>query len=175
MATTIQVKLAERSYPIHIGRGLSLVSSIGNVPGTRALVVSDSHVDALHGEAVCRQLEAKGIFCLRVVVPAGEETKSMKCVEQLYAQAASAGLDRHSLVIALGGGMVGDLAGFVAATYLRGVRFVQIPTSLLALVDSSVGGKTGVNLAQGKNLVGAFYQPIEVDADLDLLKTLPQR
>jgi 3-dehydroquinate synthase len=175
MATTIQVKLAERSYPIHIGKGLSFASTLDGQPGTRILIVSDSHVDALHGQAVCAQLEGRGMTCLRAVVPAGEETKSLKWVEYLYAQAASAGLDRNAILVALGGGMVGDLAGFVAATYLRGVRFVQIPTSLLALVDSSVGGKTGVNLPQGKNLVGAFYQPIEVDADLDLLKTLPQR
>lgn len=175
MATTIQVKLAERSYPINIGRGLSFVTTLGENPSARALIVSDSNVDSLHGAMVCQQLESRGISCVRAVVPAGEETKSLKWVEFLYAQAASAGLDRHALVIALGGGMVGDLAGFVAATYLRGIRFVQIPTSLLALVDSSVGGKTGVNLAQGKNLVGAFYQPIEVDADLDLLATLPQR
>lgn len=175
MATTIHVKLAERSYPIHIGRGLSFVSAIEDKTNVRVLVISDSHVDALHGGAVCKQLLAGGIACVRAVVPAGEETKSLKWVEYLYEQAASAGLDRNSIIVALGGGMVGDLAGFVAATYLRGVRFVQIPTTLLAMVDSSVGGKTGVNLAQGKNLVGAFYQPIEVDADLDLLKTLPQR
>ncbi|MEI8139511.1 MAG: 3-dehydroquinate synthase [bacterium] len=175
MATTIHVKLAERSYPIHIGRGLSFASVIGDKSTARALVVSDTNVEAMHGESVRKQLESKGIACVRAVVPAGEETKSLKWVEFLYEQAASAGLDRNSIIIALGGGMVGDLAGFVAATYLRGVRFVQIPTSLLALVDSSVGGKTGVNLTQGKNLVGAFYQPIEVDADLDLLKTLPQR
>lgn len=175
MATTIQVKLAERSYPIHIGRGLSFGATLGDQPDVRAMIVSDSNVDNLHGAAVCRQLEPRGIACVRAVVPAGEETKSMKWVESLYAQAAAAGLERNSLVIALGGGMVGDLAGFVAATYLRGIRFIQIPTSLLALVDSSVGGKTGVNLAQGKNLVGALYQPIEVDADLELLKTLPQR
>ncbi|MEI7880694.1 MAG: 3-dehydroquinate synthase [bacterium] len=175
MATTIQVKLAERSYPIHIGRGLSFLASIGDKPHIRALVISDANVDALHGESVRKQLASRGITCLHAVVPAGEETKSIKWVEYLYEQAASASLDRNAIIVALGGGMVGDLAGFVAATYLRGVRFVQIPTSLLALVDSSVGGKTGVNLAQGKNLVGAFYQPIEVDADLELLKTLPQR
>jgi len=175
MATTIKVKLAERSYPINIGRGLSFASILGEHSDARVMVVSDSNVDALHGSSVCNQLSAKGIVCARAVVPAGEETKSLKWVEFLYAQAASAGLDRNALIVALGGGMVGDLAGFVAATYLRGVRFVQIPTSLLALVDSSVGGKTGINLEQGKNLVGVFYQPIEVDADLDLLKTLPQR
>ncbi len=175
MATTIQVKLAERSYPIHVGRALSFLSVLGEHSNARVMIISDSNVEPLHGASVRQQLEARGMTCVTAVVPAGEETKSLKWVDFLYGQAASAGLDRNSIIVALGGGMVGDLAGFVAATYLRGVRFVQIPTTLLALVDSSVGGKTGVNLAQGKNLVGAFYQPIEVDADLDLLKTLPQR
>jgi 3-dehydroquinate synthase len=175
MATTIQVKLAERSYPIHVGRGLTYLSVISDHSNARALIISDSNVDPLHGASVRRQLELRGVDCVTAVVPAGEETKSLKWVGYLYGQAAAAGLDRNSLIVALGGGMVGDLAGFVAATYLRGVRFVQVPTTLLALVDSSVGGKTGVNLEQGKNLVGAFYQPVEVDADLELLKTLPQR
>ncbi len=175
MATTIDVKLGERSYPIHIGRSLMLASSLENKAGVRVMMISDSNVDALHGNACQTQLESQGCEVVRVVIPAGEETKSLKWVETLYAKAAGAGLDRSSVVVALGGGMTGDLAGFVAATYLRGVRFIQIPTSLLAMVDSSVGGKTGINLEQGKNLVGAFYQPIEVDADLDLLATLPRR
>ena len=109
MATTIHVKLAERSYPIHIGRGLSFASVIGDKSTARALVVSDTNVEAMHGESVRKQLESKGIACVRAVVPAGEETKSLKWVEFLYEQAASAGLDRNSIIIALGGGMVGDL------------------------------------------------------------------
>ena len=175
MATTIQVKLGDRSYPIHIGRALSPFVSQDVPAGTRALVVSDSNVEPLHGESCRCVLAARGIECITAVVPAGEETKSLKWVEALYGKAAGAGLDRNAMVIALGGGMVGDLAGFVAATYLRGVRFVQVPTTLLAMVDSSVGGKTGINLTQGKNLVGAFHQPIEVTVDLDRLATLPKR
>lgn len=175
MATTIDVKLGERSYPIHIGRALPLAHALPAAPGTRILMVSDSNVDALHGEACQKRLESCGFEVVRTVIPAGESTKSLQWVEHLYNQAAGAGLDRSGVVLALGGGMTGDLAGFVAATYLRGVRFIQVPTSLLAMVDSSVGGKTGINLAQGKNLVGAFYQPMEVDADLDLLASLPPR
>lgn len=175
MATTIDVKLGERSYPIHIGRALSLASFLESAPATRILMISDSNVDPLHGNACQKKLESRGGDVIRTVIPAGEATKSLKWVETLYSKAAEAGLDRSGVIVALGGGMTGDLAGFVAATYLRGVRFVQVPTSLLAMVDSSVGGKTGINLEQGKNLVGAFYQPVEVDADLDLLATLPER
>ncbi len=173
MATAINVKLGERSYPIHIGQGVPLAGELD--AGTRVMLVSDSNVDALHGEACARQLSGHGLEVVRAVIPAGEATKSLQWVEFLYAKAAEAGLDRSCAMAALGGGMTGDLVGFVAATYLRGVRFVQIPTSLLAMVDSSVGGKTGINLPQGKNLVGAFYQPVEVNADLVLLATLPRR
>ena len=175
MATTIDVKLGERSYPIHIGRSLPLALMLDAKPGARVLMVADSNVDALHGESCQKSLSARGLEVMRAVIPAGESTKSLQWVDFLYNKAAEAGLDRSCVILALGGGMTGDLAGFVAATYLRGVRFIQVPTSLLAMVDSSVGGKTGINLEQGKNLVGAFYQPIEVDADLDLLKTLPRR
>ena len=175
MATTVQVKLGERSYPIAIGRDLPVAASIEDAQGLTAMVVSDATVDALFGAECQRRLEARGFVCLRAVVPAGEETKNLDQAAKLYARAAEAGLDRSGVIVALGGGMAGDLAGFVAATYLRGVRFVQVPTTLLAMVDSSVGGKTAVNLPQGKNLVGAFYQPVEVDADLDFLRSLPQR
>jgi 3-dehydroquinate synthase len=175
MATAVRVKLGERAYSIAIGRALPSLATVEDTQGLRAMIVSDSTVDALHGAACQQRLEARGVECLRAVVPAGEATKSLQWVEFLYTKAAEAALDRSALVVALGGGMVGDLAGFVAATYLRGVRFAQMPTTLLAMVDSSVGGKTGINLPQGKNLVGAFYQPVEVDADLDLLQTLPQR
>lgn len=175
MAITVQVKLDERSYPIHIGRNATLGQVLQEADGRRALLVTDSNVDPLHGAAVQAGFEARGLGCIRVVVPAGEATKDLRWVGELYARAATEKLDRSSLVIALGGGMVGDLAGFVAATYLRGVSFIQVPTTLLAMVDSSVGGKTGINLPQGKNLVGAFYQPIEVDADLAMLESLPER
>lgn len=175
MATTIDVKLGERSYPIHIGQSLRLTLPADVKAGSRVLLVSDSNVDALHGKACARQLEEGGLDVIRVAVPAGEATKALSWVEFLYNKAADNGVDRAGVVVALGGGMVGDLAGFVAATYLRGVRFVQVPTSLLAMVDSSVGGKTGINLPRGKNLVGAFYQPVVVNADLAMLGTLPRR
>jgi len=175
MPTTVQVKLGDRSYLIRIGRNLSPGAPFESPAGLRCMMVSDSNVDPLHGGRMQHLLEERGIECFRAVVPAGETTKDLKWVAQLYERAAEAGLDRTGLILALGGGMIGDLAGFVAATYLRGVRFIQVPTSLLAVVDSSVGGKTGVNLSQGKNLVGAFYQPVEVVADLDLMATLPQR
>lgn len=175
MATVIDVKLGERTYPIRIGQGLDGLVPSGVERGTKALLVTDSHVDALHGEAACRLLASQGLEPLRATIPAGESTKSLKWVETLYDLSAEAGLDRSCVVVALGGGMVGDLAGFVAATYLRGVRFIQIPTTLLAMVDSSVGGKTGINLAAGKNLVGAFHQPIAVGASLPFLLTLPER
>lgn len=175
MATTVQVKLGERSYPIVIGREPPVLASLETTQGLRAMVISDATVDGLYGADCVRRLEARGMECVRAVVPAGEETKTLDSAAMLYARAAEAGLDRSCIMVALGGGMVGDLAGFVAATYLRGVRFVQVPTTLLSMVDSSVGGKTAVNLPQGKNLVGAFYQPVEVDANLDTLRTLPQR
>ena len=175
MATVINVKLGERSYPIHIGRGLAPLAFLEIRTGTRVMLVADATVDAIHGDGFVKQLQERGLEVLRVVVPAEEHTKSLKWVDVLYARAAEEGLDRSDVIVALGGGMTGDLAGFVAATYLRGVRYIQIPTSLLAMVDSSVGGKTGINLAQGKNLVGAFHQPIWVEADLDRLKTLPER
>jgi len=175
MATTIDVKLGERSYPIHIGQSLRMADLPEFTSGTRVLLVVDSNVDPLHGEACQKRLAAGGMDVVKAVIPAGETTKSLQWVGYLYEKAAAAGLDRSSVVVALGGGVTGDLAGFVAATYMRGVRLVQIPTTLLAMVDSSVGGKTGINLELGKNLVGAFHQPIAVEADLDILKTLPRR
>ena len=163
------------SLAAKIGSGLPLASVLKGEKNVKALVISDSNVDKFHGETCRRQLTGMGIEVSSVVVPAGESSKSLSVVETIYEKAAGLRVDRNSVVVALGGGVVGDLAGFVAATYLRGVRFIQVPTTLLAMVDSSVGGKTGVNLAKGKNLVGAFYQPIEVDADLELLATLPVR
>lgn len=174
MNEMVHVKLDRRGYDIHIGRGLEAVlESTGTE--TPALLVSDTHVDPLYGDMCADVLAARGFRVTRAVVPAGEASKSLDCAKMLYDHALMAGLDRKSVIIALGGGVVGDLAGFVAGTFLRGVQFLQVPTSLLAMVDSSVGGKTGLNLAQGKNLVGVFYQPIEVAIDLDTLKTLPDR
>jgi len=175
MSRSVHVDLDERGYPIHIGVGLPAGRALRGSPGRRVLVVSDSNVDPLYGPAREAMLSDLGLAVSRTVVPAGESSKDLRVVKDLYGEALQAGLDRTSMVVALGGGVVGDLAGFVAATYLRGLDFVQMPTTLLAMVDSSVGGKTGVNLEQGKNLVGAFYQPVEVTADLSTLETLPDR
>lgn len=172
---TVHVDLGERAYDIHIGCDLQPGMRLVTEKGLRALVVSDSNVDPLYGDKCEKAFRAQGFETCRAAVPAGEASKSRKCAAELQDKALELGLDRDSVIIALGGGMVGDLAGFVAATLFRGVRLVQIPTSLLAMVDSSVGGKTGINLPQGKNLVGAFHQPIEVVADLSTLKTLPER
>lgn len=178
MACSVQVQLGSRSYPIEIGEGL--LGSLGArcralLPGSACLVVSDSHVAPLYASACMESLRAAGFRPALAEIPAGEPSKDATHLFALYDHAARAGLDRKALVVALGGGVVGDLAGFMAATWLRGVRFVQVPTTLLAMVDSAVGGKTGINLPHGKNLVGAFHQPSLVLADLATLKTLPRR
>lgn len=175
MSRNVTVELGERSYDILVGSGVWPGAALADIQGRSALLVTDSHVDPLYGDACMAHLEACGTRAERAVVPAGEATKSLDTVRSLYDAALAAGLDRRSLIVALGGGMVGDLAGFVAATYLRGIRFLAAPTSLVAMVDSAVGGKTAVNLPQGKNLVGAFHQPIEVAADPSRLATLPER
>jgi 3-dehydroquinate synthase len=175
MSTIVHVDLGERSYDIRIGTGLSPGDVLKEAEGQRVLIVSDSNVDPLYGERCEQALQAVGRTTFRAVVPAGEASKDLGVARHLYTEAVVSGLDRGSLIVALGGGMVGDLAGFVAATFLRGIGLVQAPTSLLAMVDSSVGGKTGVNLQQGKNLVGSFYQPLGVVADLAALATLPER
>lgn len=138
-------------------------------------IVSDQHVDALHGDELQAMLEASSFRVERAVVPPGETSKSLAGIESLYGRMLGAHIERSDLVLALGGGVVGDLAGFAAATVLRGVGFVQMPTSLLAMVDSSVGGKTGINHPEGKNLIGSFYQPPLVLIDPDFLLTLPER
>lgn len=174
MSRTVHVNLGERGYDIHIGLGLDSVLE-SNGGGATALLVSDSNVDPLYGDLCAGLLGEHDFQVERAVVPAGEESKSLECAKTLFDHALAGRLDRSSVVVALGGGVVGDLAGFAAGTYLRGVKLLQVPTSLLAMVDSSVGGKTGVNLPQGKNLVGVFYQPIEVAIDLQTLGTLPER
>ena len=143
--------------------------------GRRCAIISDTNVSPLFGNAAQHSLERAGFEVVLITVPAGETAKSMKWVESGYNHLARHRLERQSFIVALGGGVVGDLAGFIAATYLRGIPFVQVPTTLLAQVDSSVGGKVGVNLKAGKNLVGAFHQPRLVLCDLDALKKLPLR
>ena len=172
---TVRVDLDGRGYDIRIGPGVDPGVFFEAAPARKALIVTDSNVDALYADACAQRLRARGVEAGRVVVPAGEASKSLATVARLYDRAVAHGLDRGSVVVALGGGVVGDLAGFVAATYMRGIAFVQAPTTLLAMVDSSVGGKTGVNLEQGKNLVGAFHQPVDVAADLNTLPTLSER
>ncbi len=174
----VQVPLGDRSYAIKVGGGL--LSRLGLVCarlrlGPRCAVITDSNVGKHFAKAALKSLAASGFEAVLITVPAGEKSKCLAVVEDCHDQLAAQRLERKSFIVALGGGVVGDLAGFVAATYLRGIPFVQVPTTLLAQVDSSVGGKTGVNLKAGKNLVGAFYQPQLVLCDLDTLKTLPKR
>jgi len=175
---TVKVPLGDRSYVIQVGN--QLLATLGHdcqklKLGGRCAVITDANVVKHHGAPALKALKAADFDPILITVAAGETSKRMAVVEQCYDQLAAHRLERKSFIVALGGGVVGDLAGFVAATYLRGIPFVQVPTTLLAQVDSSVGGKTGVNLRAGKNLVGAFYQPRLVLCDLDTLKTLPDR
>ena len=175
---TVTVQLGHRSYAIKIAAGLlkQLGPECARLKlGARCAIITDTNVGKKFAKPAFESLVKAGFEPTLIVVPAGETTKSLKSVQACYDQLAANRLERKSFVVALGGGVVGDLAGFVAATYLRGIPFVQVPTTLLAQVDSSVGGKTGVNLKAGKNLVGAFYQPQLVLCDLDTLKTLPKR
>lgn len=174
---TVNVPLGARSYEIKIGPGLKELGqhcSALNL-GRRCAVISDRNVAPKFGRVAQTSLKKAGFEPVLVTVPAGETAKSLKVVEQCYDALAKQRLERKSFIVALGGGVVGDLAGFVAATYLRGIAFVQVPTTLLAQVDSSVGGKVGVNLKSGKNLVGAFHQPRVVLCDINTLRTLPVR
>jgi 3-dehydroquinate synthase len=175
---TVNVSLGKRSYEIKIGTGL--LARLGGECARLGLdgkcaIISDRNVAPRYGEAARRALARAGFDALLVTVPAGETAKSLDTVRRCYDRLAAARLERSSFIVALGGGVVGDVAGFIAATYLRGIAFVQVPTTLLAQVDSSVGGKVGVNLPAGKNLVGAFHQPRLVLCDLDTLATLPPR
>src|SRR6266542_1966596 len=174
----VNVPLGDRAYSIHIGSGL--LSRLGPECrqlglGGRGAIISDGNVAPRYGHVAKRSLEDAGFEVVTITVPAGEPAKSLATAQRCYDRLAAQRLERNSFIVALGGGVVGDLAGFVAATYLRGIPFVQVPTTLLAQVDSSVGGKVGVNLKAGKNLVGAFYQPRLVLCDLDTLRTLPKR
>jgi 3-dehydroquinate synthase len=166
-----------RPYDVVIGRGLmpELGSRIAALAQGRTVVVTDETVATLHGPAVLAALEAAGVKARLLTVPPGEPSKSFAELERVIDRLLAFGLDRRDLIVALGGGVVGDLAGLAAALYMRGIDFVQVPTTLLAQVDSSVGGKTAIDTPRGKNLVGAFHQPRLVVADVDLLSTLPPR
>jgi 3-dehydroquinate synthase len=178
MNQTVNVELGSRSYPIVIGP--NLIAEAGRRiselrPGVRCAIVTDDNVNAAHGDSLRTSLDAAGIGHVTLTVPPGEASKCFAQFELIVGGILESRLERNDLVIALGGGVVGDLAGFAAASVRRGMDFVQIPTSLLAQVDSSVGGKTGINVPQGKNLVGAFHQPVLVLADTEALRTLPPR
>jgi 3-dehydroquinate synthase len=174
---SLSVALGSRSYPIHIGAGLigSATLYAPYLGGGSAAIVTNAVVAPLYLEKVRQALQAAGARSTGIIVPDGEQAKSWQGVEQVVDALVEARLGRDGLVVALGGGVVGDLAGFAAAIYQRGVPFVQVPTTLLAQVDSSVGGKTAINHARGKNLIGAFHQPSAVISDVATLDTLPER
>ncbi len=175
---TVRVELGARSYDIVVGDGVLAEAGArlaALLPGRRVIVVTDEHVAPLHLEALTRSLAKPGITTRQTVLPAGEATKDFAHLERLIEGLLDLGIERDTVLLALGGGVVGDITGFAAATALRGIDFVQLPTTLLAQVDSSVGGKTGINTRHGKNLVGAFHQPRLVLADSGVLETLPRR
>ncbi|HSN40681.1 MAG TPA: 3-dehydroquinate synthase [Burkholderiales bacterium] len=177
MSRIIRVGLSDRSYDIHVGEGLLSRAGELLVPFARGTVpvVTDSHVAKLHMDPLIASLARANIKTLPIVLPPGEGTKSFAGLEKLTGELLRANVDRGGLIVALGGGVIGDLVGFAAGVLKRGVDFAQIPTTLLSQVDSSVGGKTAINVPEGKNLVGMFHQPRIVIADIATLKTLPRR
>ena len=175
---SVFVNLGPRSYTVQVGRGL--LAGIGatvaeKLPGTKVAVITDSNVGPLYAATVLASLQAADKQPVLITVPAGESSKSLGTLQQVLDEMVRAGLDRKSFVVALGGGVIGDLAGFAASVYQRGIPYVQVPTTVLSQVDSSVGGKTGVNLTDAKNMVGAFHQPAHVIADVDTLSSLSKR
>lgn len=175
---TIRVNIPDHPYDIHIERGL--LKNIGEISRrlTKAVtvaVISDSRVDAIYGDAVEQSLRQEGFQVGRIVFPEGEVNKTLSTLQRVYEELAQLGITRTDVIITLGGGVPGDLGGMAAATYLRGVPFIQVPTTVLAQIDSSVGGKVAVDLETGKNMVGSFYHPIGVIIDPNVLGTLDQR
>jgi 3-dehydroquinate synthase len=177
MTQTVSVGLGERSYDIHVGPGLLAQTGALLKPFARGPVpvVTDAHIDALHLDGLLNALEAGGLKAQSIVIEPGEDTKSFSGLEELTSALLATGVDRGGLIVAFGGGVIGDLTGFAAGVLKRGIAFAQIPTTLLAQVDSSVGGKTAINTREGKNLVGVFHQPRIVISDTDILRTLPKR
>ena len=178
MTKTLRVELGDNSYPLVVGTGL--LNSVGELlmPHTKSnkvLIVSDAFVKTRYMPVVLKSLKDAGLDVRTIEVPVGEESKSLVQFSRIQDSLVEHQLDRGSMLIALGGGVIGDLAGFAAAVYMRGIPYVQIPTTLQAQVDASVGGKTAINHPKGKNLIGAFHQPKLVVIDVDTLKTLPQR
>lgn len=174
----IRVNLGDRSYDICIGSNIlgkigSKLKFLSSIPKTA--IISNPAVYRLYGKKVLNSIRSSGFDAIPVIIPDGEKYKDISIVQKIYGELLSHRLDRKSALIALGGGVIGDITGFVASTYMRGIDYIQIPTTLLAQVDSSVGGKTGVNHKLGKNMIGTFYQPKLVWIDIDTLKTLPQK
>ena len=175
---SVPVGLGARAYEVRIGQGLldqAGAALIDLLPRKRLFIISDETVYGLHGARLERALAQAGVTCASLLLPPGEETKSFAELERVIDALLAHGLERSDLILAFGGGVIGDLAGFAAAIYKRGIGFIQMPTTLLAQVDSSVGGKTAIDTPRGKNMVGAFHQPRRVLADVDLLATLPPR
>ncbi len=174
---TLKVELANRSYPIHIGRGLVSNADLilPHLKRKHVAVVTNTTVAPLYLEQLSASLQAAGVSVISIILPDGEAYKNSETLNLIYDALLQNRCERSTTLIALGGGVIGDLTGYAAATYLRGVPFIQIPTTLLSQVDSSVGGKTGINHPLGKNMIGAFYQPQLVLADIDTLQTLPSR
>ena len=174
---TLEVSLGDRSYPIHIGRGLLAQADIllPHLKRKQVTIVSNTTVAPLYMQTLVDTLTQAGVQVIQIVLPDGEAYKNSETLNLIYDALLQNRCERSTTLIALGGGVIGDLTGYAAATYLRGVPFIQIPTTLLSQVDSSVGGKTGINHPLGKNMIGAFYQPKVVLADIDTLATLPAR
>src|SRR5579885_1842677 len=176
---SFRVELGPNAHPVHVGAGaleqLGRLARAAAVAPGRAALVTDSNVARLYGERVAASLRAAGFIPRMVEVAAGEQSKSLATLERVYDALVEAELDRASAVFALGGGVIGDLAGFAAATYMRGIALVQVPTTLVGQVDSALGGKTAINHPRAKNLVGAFYQPRLIVADVMTLASLPGR
>lgn len=177
MKQILNVALAERSYPIHIGSGLLNDTQLllQHLKQKHVAIVTNTTVAPLYLEKISKPLRDAGVQVVEIILPDGEQYKNSDTLNTIYDALINARCERNTTLIALGGGVIGDLTGYAAATYLRGVPFIQIPTTLLSQVDSSVGGKTGINHPQGKNMIGAFYQPQLVLIDIDTLQTLPQR
>ena len=173
----LEVSLGDRAYPIYIGTKLLTQGGlfVRHMPQRRAAIVTDSNVAPLYLQTLTASLAANDVAVTPIIIPAGEQFKNLESLNSIFDALLAARCERKTTLIALGGGVVGDLTGFAAATYLRGVPFIQVPTTLLALVDSSVGGKTAVNHPRGKNMIGAFYQPRAVIADTETLNTLADR
>ena len=173
---TLQVALGDRSYPIHIGTGLlDQIGMLRPLLSKQVAIVTNDVVAPIYLERLLARLQAEGVQAVSIVLPDGEAHKDWQTLNQVFDALLGAGCDRKTVLYALGGGVVGDMTGFAAACYMRGVPFVQVPTTLLSQVDSSVGGKTAVNHPLGKNMIGAFYQPVRVVCDLSTLTSLPAR